>query len=143
MTVEETIQERQEQIDSLTAQLKDADPKQVKKIEKEIKKLEKANKKAEFWNNAAKKTESTGQKFQETGKAMQKAGLKTTAAVWTPAIYVGYKVIKKQRNKNETPEQELISLIKECEQAYKSKQIDEETMKSYIADYVNNHYREE
>lgn len=139
----ETIEERKAEIEKLNARIntESLNPKEAKKIEKEIKKLEKMNKKAEFWGGLAKKTEDTGNKLQQVGGAMQKAGLKTTAAVWTPAVYLGYKAVKKNKDKNGTPESDLITLIKECEQAYKEGKIDETTMKEYITDFVNNYYR--
>lgn len=141
--VEQSIEERTEEIARLNDQLATASSRDAKRIEKEIKKLEKQNKKAEFWGGLASKTEATGNKLKETGSAMQKAGLKTTAAVWTPAIYLGYKAVKGAKSKGSTPESDLIELVKECEQAHKQGKVDEATMKEYIQDFVNNHYRNE
>jgi|SRR5690625_4335153 len=140
------IAERNEEIESLNNRLnnEDLNRKEIRKIEKEIKKLEKMNKKSEFWGNLADKTESTGQQLQKTGKSMTKLGLKTTAAVWTPPIFLGYlgvKAVKGKKDKNSNPESDLITLIKECEQAHKDGKIDEEAMKEYITDFVNNYYR--
>src|SRR5690625_5191498 len=137
------VEERNLEIEELKDRLnkEDLNKKEVKNIEKQIKRLEKMNKKSKFWGNLATKSGNAGQKLQSTGKSMQKAGLKTTAAVWTPAIYLGYKGVKKLRNKDSTPESDLISLIKECEQAHKDGKIDEETMEEYITDFVNNYYR--
>lgn len=136
-----SVEKRNEEIKQLKMQLETADYKEQKRIEKEIKKLEKMQKKSEFWGNLAAKTENAGNKMQQVGGSMQKAGLKTTAAVWTPAIYLGYKAVKKARSNNGTPEGDLIELVKECEQAHKQGKIDEATMKEYIIEFVNNHYR--
>ncbi len=93
-----------------------------------------------------------GESLSEKGKKMQKAGLHTTAAVWTPALYLGYRAVKKNGKKDNdknaviadsTPEQDLIKLIQECEQAHKDGKIDEEKMKEYIMDFTNNYYRNE
>ena len=85
--------------------------------------------------------EKTGDKLDKAGRKMVKTGLKTTAITWTPLVYAGYKVGKVALAKDETPESQYVKLIKECEQAYKEGKIDEETMKHYITDYANNHYR--
>lgn len=141
------IEERKAEIEELEERLNNEklNARETRKIEKQIKKLKKMNKKSEFWGNLATKSEETGQKLQRTGKSMQKAGLKTTAITWTPVIYAGYKGVKKIRDKNNadnsTPESDLISLVKECEQAHKEGKIDTDTMKEYITDFVNNYYR--
>ena len=135
------INERIEQIQTLQAQLDSGtlDKKEAKKATKEIANLEKMNKKAAFWGGMSNKLETNGAKMQETGKAMQKAGLKTTAIVWTPVIYAGYKVAKNVKGKS--AESDLVTLIKECEQAHADGQITEEQMKEYIVDFTNNYYR--
>lgn len=98
----------------------------------------------------ADKVEDFGERIGKKGDAMKKAGLHTTAAVWTPALYLGYRAVKKNGKKdneenvvpaNSTPEQDLIKLIQECEQAHKDGKIDEETMKEYIVDFTNKYYR--
>ena len=138
----QAIEERNAEVETLREQLNNATGREKKKIEKEIKKLEKMNKKSEFWGNLANKTESTGQKLQQTGSKMTKVGLKTTAAVWTPPIFLGYLGVKAvKKNKNSTPEDDLIELVKECKQAHKEGKIDEDTMKDYITDFVNEYYR--
>lgn len=116
-------------------------PKESKRITKEITKLEKMNKKSEFWGNITNKLEKTGGDLQRVGGSMQRAGLKTTAAVWTPAVYVGYKAVKKVKGKS--PESDLVALIKECEEAHKKGDITEEQMKEYVTDFVNRYYRVE
>ncbi len=87
--------------------------------------------------------ESTGGKMQSAGKGMVKAGLHTTGAVWTPAIYLGYQGIKHARKKpkNESVEQDLIELIKEVERAHKEGKITEEQKREYIIDFVDNYYK--
>lgn len=95
------------------------------------------------WTKAANKAESVGNKMQSAGKTMTKAGLHTTAAVWTPAIYLGYQAVKQSRKqpKNETPEQDLIELINEVEKAHKDGKINEQQKKEYVIDFVDNYYR--
>ncbi|MFB4471763.1 hypothetical protein ACDI16_02195 [Oceanobacillus caeni] len=141
--VMQAIEERNIEIEQLKNRLNNEklNAREVKRIEKQITKLEKMNKKSEFWGNLATKTEETGNQLKNTGKSMTKVGLKTTAITWTPAIYLGYKGVKKIKEKNSTPESDLVSLVKECEQAYKDGKIDEDTMKEYITDFVNNYYR--
>lgn len=87
--------------------------------------------------------ESTGDKMQSAGKGMVKAGMHTTAAVWTPAIYLGYRGVKHVRNKpkNESVEQDLIELINEVEKAHKDGKITEAQKKEYVLDFVDNYYR--
>ena len=87
--------------------------------------------------------ESTGDKMQSAGKGMVKAGMHTTAAVWTPAIYLGYRGVKHVRNKpkNESVEQDLIELINEVEKAHKDGKITEAQKKEYVLDLVDNYYR--
>lgn len=135
------IDDRNAEIETLKTQLNSGtlNPKETKRVTKEIAKLEKLNKKTEFWGGVASKTASTGEKLQKTGKSMQKAGLKTTAAVWTPGIYLGYKAVKKVKGKS--PESDLVSLVKECEEAHAAGKITEEQMKEYIIDFTNNYYR--
>lgn len=99
------------------------------------------------WTKMANTIDSTANKMDSVGRKMQKAGLKTTAIVWTPVLYGGYKVGKAAFGKdkqttNNTPEQEFIGLINECEQAYKDGKIDESTMKFYIQDFANTKYRQ-
>lgn len=91
----------------------------------------------------AKELEKTGDALQSTGKGMVKAGAHTTAAVWTPALYVGYRGVKHLRNKpkNESVEQDLIELINEVEQAEKDGKITEAQKKEYILDFVDYYYR--
>lgn len=135
------INERQQQINTLQAQL-DAgtlDKKEAKRAEKEIKSLEKMNKKSEFWGGVSNKLETKGAALQETGKSMQKAGLKTTAVVWTPAIYAGYKIAKNVKGKS--AESDLVTLVKECEQAHAEGKITEAEMKEYVVSFVDNYYR--
>ncbi|SDX64807.1 hypothetical protein [Salimicrobium album] len=141
MTVEEVIEQRDQEIADLKAELETAEGGEKRKFEKQINKLEKMNKKSRKWSGLADKVESTGEAMQRTGKSMTKAGMKTTAITWTPVIYGGYKAVQHSKKKNQTPEQELMDLVKECEQAYKDKKIDEATMKHYITDYVENYYR--
>lgn len=95
------------------------------------------------WTRAANASESIGNKMQSAGKSMTKAGLHTTAAVWTPAIYLGYQAVKQSRKqpKNETPEQDLIELINEVEKAHKDGKINEQQKKEYVIDFVDNYYR--
>ncbi|GKV65496.1 MULTISPECIES: BREX-1 system adenine-specific DNA-methyltransferase PglX [unclassified Sporosarcina] len=141
--VMEAINQRNIEIERLTTLLNSGSltPKELKKTEKEIAKLEKMNKKSEFWGGVASKTTATGEKLQQTGKAMQKAGLKTTAAVWTPAVYLGYKAVKSVKGRS--PESDLVALVKECEEAHAAGKITEEQMKQYIIDFTNNYYRKE
>src|SRR5699024_401319 len=87
------------------------------------------------------KMQSTGENMQRFGRKTMKVGLKTTAITWTPLLYVGYKTGKLALGKDETPESQYVKLIKECEEAYQKGEIDEETLKYYIRDYANNHYR--
>lgn len=95
------------------------------------------------WTKAAEKMDSIGNKMQSTGKGMVKAGMHTTAAVWTPAIYLGYRGVKHVRNKpkNESVEQDLIELINEVEKAHKDGKITEAQKKEYVLDFVDNYYR--
>lgn len=97
-----------------------------------------------IFTKAGKKMERTGAAFDKAGRGMVKAGLHTTGAVWTPVIYAGYQGIKHARKKpkNETPEQDLIELIKEVEKAQKDGKIDEAQKREYILDFVDNYYRE-
>lgn len=139
--LDDIINERQQQINLLQAQL-DAgtlDKKEAKRAEKEIKSLEKMNKKAEFWGGVSNKLETKGAALQETGKSMQKAGLKTTAVVWTPAIYAGYKIAKNVKGKS--AESDLVTLVKECEQTHAEGKITEAEMKEYVISFVDNYYR--
>lgn len=87
--------------------------------------------------------DKTGDSLQSTGKSMVKAGMHTTAAVWTPAIYLGYRGVKHVRNKpkNESVEQDLIELINEVEKAHKDGKITEAQKKEYVLDFVDNYYR--
>ena len=87
--------------------------------------------------------DKTGDALQSTGKGMVKAGAHTTAAVWTPAIYLGYRGVKHLRNKpkNESVEQDLIELINEVEKAHKDGKITEAQKKEYVLDFVDNYYR--
>lgn len=87
--------------------------------------------------------DKAGDSLQSTGKSMVKAGMHTTAAVWTPAIYVGYRGVKHMRNKpkNESVEQDLIELINEVEKAHKDGKITEAQKKEYVLDFVDNYYR--
>lgn len=114
-------------------------PRDEKKALKEIAKVEKMQKKSAFWGNLAEKADSNGRKLQETGKSMQKAGLKTTAVVWTPAIYAGYKIAKNVKGKS--AESDLVTLVKECEQAHAEGKITEAEMKEYVVSFVDNYYR--
>ncbi|WP_339179183.1 DUF4428 domain-containing protein [Oceanobacillus sp. FSL W7-1293] len=87
-----------------------------------------------------------GEKLGEKSKAIRRAGYHTTAAVWVPPLYIGYRVIKKRKKNKQhdsinSPEDHLIAFIRECEQAYKEGKIDEETMKEYIVDFTNKFYR--
>lgn len=126
----------------------DLNEKEITEIDKELKQYAKGVKQSQFWGGLGDKFQSGGEKLERTGKKIQKAGYHTTAAVWTPALYVGYRVIKKNK-KDKTndaitsPEEHLINFIKECEQGYKDGKIDEETMKKYIVDFTNNYYRNE
>ncbi|MGE6370634.1 hypothetical protein ACQKDB_16020 [Planococcus kocurii] len=140
-SADEAVEQRRQQIMDMRAQVSSGEltPREIKKLEKEIAKIEKMNKKSEFWGNLAAKADSGGSKMQDTGKAMQKAGLKTTAIVWTPVIYAGYKVAKNVKGKS--AESDLVTLIKECEQAHADGQITEDQMKEYIVDFTNNYYR--
>lgn len=99
----------------------------------------------EFGTNAlteiGNRMQSTGENMQKFGRKTMKVGLKTTAITWTPLLYVGYKTGKLALEKDETPESQYVKLIKECEEAYQKGEIDEETLKYYIRDYANNHYR--
>src|SRR5699024_9631765 len=87
--------------------------------------------------------DKVGTSMQSTGKGMIKAGMHTTAAVWTPAIYLGYRGVKHVRNKpkNESVEQDLIELINEVEKAHKDGKITEAQKKEYVLDFVDNYYR--
>lgn len=87
--------------------------------------------------------DKVGTSMQSTGKGMVKAGMHTTAAVWTPAIYLGYRGVKHVRNKpkNESVEQDLIELINEVEKAHKDGKITEAQKKEYVLDFVDNYYR--
>lgn len=87
--------------------------------------------------------DKTGDALQSTGNSMVKAGAHTTAAVWTPALYVGYRGVKHLRNKpkNESVEQDLIELINEVEKAHKDGKITEAQKKDYVLDFVDNYYR--
>lgn len=91
----------------------------------------------------ANKMDSIGNKMQSTGKAMTKAGLHTTAAVWTPAIYLGYQAVKQSRKqpKNESVEQDLIELINEVEQAHKEGKITEDEKRGHIINFVDEFYK--
>lgn len=93
------------------------------------------------WTKAGEKLYDLGDNLEKSGKKMVKVGATTTAITWTPLLYAGYKVGKVALSKDETPESQYVKLIKECEQAFKEGKIDEETMKYYITDYANNHYR--
>lgn len=137
-----TINNRIHEIEELQTRLDGGklDKKEAKKATKEIANLEKMNKKAAFWGGVSNKLETNGAKLQDTGKAMQKAGLKTTAVVWTPVIYAGYKAVKSVKGKS--PESDLVELVKECEEAHKQGHITEEQMKEYIVDFTINHYRQ-
>ncbi|MGH2319384.1 hypothetical protein ACRC6Q_16715 [Planococcus sp. SE5232] len=140
-SADEAVEQRKQEIIDMKVQISSGtlSPREIKKLEKEIAKIEKMNKKSEFWAGIAAKADSGGSKMQETGKAMQKAGLKTTAIVWTPVIYAGYKAVKSVKGKS--PESDLVSLVKECEEAHADGHITEERMKEIIIDFTNNYYR--
>lgn len=91
----------------------------------------------------AKGLDKTGDALQSTGKGMVKAGAHTTAAVWTPAIYLGYQVVKQSRKqpKNESIEQDLIELIQEVEKAHKDGKITEEQKREYIINFMDEFYK--
>lgn len=140
-SVTDVINQRQTDIDTMQAQINSGtiDKKEVKRLTKEIAKLEKLNKKSKFWGGVSNKLETKGAQLQETGKSMQKAGLKTTAVVWTPAIYAGYKIAKNVKGKS--AESDLVTLVKECEQAHADGKITEVEMKEYVVSFVDNYYR--
>lgn len=92
---------------------------------------------------------STGEKFQSVGNKMMSSGLKTTAVVWTPALYLGYKGIKhvkkqdasninqfKNNNTDSFIQSELISFVESTERARKegviTKEMAVETIKNYL-----------
>lgn len=135
------IGQRNEEISRLKSQIAmgTLTPREEKKVSKEIAKLEKEQKKTESLMKFAGKLNGGGAKMQQVGSSMQKAGLKTTAAVWTPAIYLGYKAAKKIKGKS--PESDLVELVKECEEAHKQGKITEDEMKQYIVDFTLNEYR--
>lgn len=148
METKEIMEQARLEIEKMKDRLanEDLNNRDAKKLEKQIKKAEKSLKSANFWTDLGNKTTSAGEKLEKTGKSVQKAGLHTTAAVWTPALYVGYRVIRKNKDKGATitsPEDHLINFIRECDQGYKEGKIDEETMKKYIVDFTNNYYRNE
>ncbi|SFK94862.1 hypothetical protein [Salinicoccus halodurans] len=95
------------------------------------------------WTKAGNAADSIGKSMQSTGKKITKVGMHTTGAVWSPLIYAGYQGVKHARKKpkNETPEQDLIELIKEVEAAHRDGKIDEEQKRSYVLDFVDNYYR--
>ena len=113
----------------------------VEKIKHENEVIHQENIENSIFTKIGNSMEKTGDKLDKAGRKMVKTGLKTTAITWTPLVYAGYKVGKVALSKDETPESQYVKLIKECEQAYKEGKIDEETMKYYITDYANNHYR--
>lgn len=115
------------------------EPKEKKKIEKEIARLKKAIEKSDFWFRLAEKSTTTGEKLQRTGNSMTRVGLKTTAAVWTPAVFGAYKVGKALKDKPK--EDDLITVIKECQQAHKDGKITEDEMKQHILEFTNNYYK--
>lgn len=153
------VDKYQTKINEVENQLNDPETskRKMSKLEKEREKLIKKRDHSQYlkdriltgeiedskWMKASNKLESAGNKMQSTGKKMTKAGLHTTGAVWSPLIYAGYQGVKHARNKpkNETPEQDLIELIKEVETAHKDGKIDEEQKRSYVLDFVDNYYR--
>lgn len=129
-----------DEIEVLQAQLEETEaPKERKKIEKSITKFKKMIEKSEFWGKVAEKTTTTGEKLQRTGNSMTRVGLKTTAAVWTPAVFGAYKVGKALKDKPK--EDDLITVIKECQQAHKDGKITEDEMKQHILEFTNNYYK--
>lgn len=130
-------------IDELNIKLQDEtiSKREKKKIEKEIEQNKKYIIKSDFWMKKAESFEKNGEKLKSAGKSMQRAGLKTTAIVWTPALFAGYKVYQNIKGSKETPEQDLIELIKQCEKDYKNGKIDEQTMKEYIVKFTQEEYR--
>lgn len=129
-----------DEIEKLEEKLnEDLTKREKKKIEKEITKNKKYIEKSAFWQNLADKAETTGNKLQNVGGKMQKVGLKTTAAVWTLALYGAYKVGKSLKNKPK--EDDLIKFIKECQTAYKDGKITENEMKEHILTFTNNYYK--
>jgi len=143
MTKDDQITKLENRIRKMEEKLQDESltPRQRRKLEKELKSNQKTLKSAKKWMKRGNWLKEKGDKLQSTGKKMTRAGLHVGGATWTPVIYAGYRVIKKNRDNSKTPEQELIDLVKECEQAYKEGKISEEQLKHYIADYVNEHYR--
>ena len=130
-------------IEELSIQLQNEtlSKREKKKIEKEIEQNKKYIIKSDFWFKKAESFEKNGEMLKRTGKSMQKVGLKTTAIVWTPALFAGYKVYQNIKGSTETPEQDLIELIKRCEKDYKDGKIDEQTMKEYIVKFTQEEYR--
>lgn len=149
METKEIIEQTRLEIEKMKERLanEDLNNRDAKKLEKQIKKAEKSLKSANFWTDLGEKTTTAGEKIGDVSKSVRKAGYHTTAAVWTPALYVGYRVLKKNKSDNSTsinsPEEHLISFIKECEQAHKDGKIDEGKMKEYIIDFTNTYYRKE
>lgn len=124
----------------LQAQLEETEvPKERIKIEKSINKFKKMIEKSEFWGKLAEKTTTTGEKLQRPGNSMTRVGLKTTAAVWTPAVFGTYKVGKALKDKPK--EDDLITVIKEWQQAHKDGKITEDEMKQHILEFTNNYYK--
>lgn len=146
--VKEAIEKMKYQTDTLKERLatENLSEKEIDEIDKELKQYAKGIRQSSFWDGLGTKFESAGERLEKTGKKLTKAGLHTTAAVWTPPLYIGYRLIKKNKKNNKnvsinSPEDHLIAFIKECEQGYKDGKIDEETMKEYIVDFTNKYYR--
>ncbi len=61
-------------------------------------------KQLKIYENAM-KMQKTGESMQKVGKSMMGAGLKTTAIVWTPGLYLGYKGVKAVKDSNKNKEE--------------------------------------
>lgn len=101
------------------------------------------------WLQRAEKVQETGENLQNVGGKLMGAGAKTTAAVWTPALYLGYKGVKHASKKKSNVESlevdsveksSLIEFVSNTEQALLNNVIDKETAIKIIKDYLDNKY---
>ncbi|OFJ78146.1 hypothetical protein [Staphylococcus sp. HMSC056G08] len=100
----------------------------------------------------AKKVERLGEELQRTGNKMMGVGAKTTAAVWSPALYLTYNGVKKVSENSDTSNSNIINNISNneysefvrlainTENALENEIINKETAIKKLKDYLDNNY---
>lgn len=100
----------------------------------------------------AKKIEKLGEELQKAGNKMMGSGAKTTAAVWSPALYLTYKGAKKVSENRDTvntnvkndssnnEHSEFVKLVINTEKALEHDVINKETAIKRLKDYLDNKF---